>query len=343
MVWQNIYYLWFLLAIPLLIFGIWRFRKRDRKKREKYFKQPLFEKLQQDYWPGGRRIKAICLYIGLAFLVVGLAGPKIGSSVKKVKRQGVNLLVALDLSASMNAEDVKPSRLKKAKYELNRLVDRLHGDRIGLVIFTGNAYLQSPFTLDYSAFKLYLNIANTNQMPNSATNFKAALQTAAKAFKDLAVNHSNSKASKVLLIVSDGGNHNKSYKKALASLKKQHVSIYTLGIGSTSGATIPIFGQSGQLEGYKHDRNGNVVTTKLHPGVLKQIAKQGNGQYYQISSGTQSLNAFVARISKLQKGVFSSKKYADYKNQYQWLAGIGLAFVFLSMIFTNFKRDKASG
>ncbi|HYW34522.1 MAG TPA: VWA domain-containing protein [Balneolaceae bacterium] len=340
MKWQNPLYLWFLVAIPLLIAGIWWYQKRLHADRQKYFEEPLFKNLWQDFWEWGSRLKMISLYIGLAFLVVALAGPKIGTRVKHIKRKGVNLMVALDLSASMNARDVKPSRLKKAKYEIKRMIHRLHGDRIGLVVFTGAAYLQSPMTLDYSAFRLYLNIAKTNQMPNSGTNFSAAMETAAKAFKDLSESNKNQKASKVLLIISDGGNHGQSYSDALSALKKQHVSVYTLGIGTDAGSTIPIYSKSGKFEGYKHDDKGNVVTTKLHSGVLKNIAQKGNGKYYEIQSGGEGINAFLARLSKLQKGVFASKKMADYKNQYQWLAGIGLGFLLISMLLTEYKGDR---
>jgi Ca-activated chloride channel family protein len=274
-------------------------------------------------------------------LIVGLAGPKVGTQVKQVKRKGVDLLIALDLSGSMNAEDVKPSRLKKAKHEITRLVHRIKGHRIGLIVFTGSAYLQSPMTLDYSAFQLFLNIAKTSQMPNSATNFKAAMETASKSFKDLSSgdNENSSKASKVLLIISDGGNHGQPYSKELAALRKQGVSIYTIGIGTTAGGTIPVYDQSGTLTGHKRDKEGDIVNTKLHPKVLQNIARKGDGKYYSIQSGQGGIDAFLARLDKLQEGVFSSKKYAEYKNQYQWLAGIGLAFLAISLVVPVYKSS----
>lgn len=341
MTWQDPYYLWLLIVIPLLIAGVWWYRRRSRKQREGYFKQRLFEKLWHNFWPLGSRLKRACLYAGLALLIVGLAGPKVGTQVKQVKRKGVDLLIALDLSASMNAEDVKPSRLKKAKHEINRLVNRINGHRIGLIVFTGSAYLQSPMTLDYSAFRLFLNIAKTNQMPNSATNFKAAMQMASKSFKDLSSggDKDSNKASKVLLIISDGGNHGEPYSKALKKLDKQGILVYTIGIGTTAGGTIPVYNQSGNLTGYKRNKEGNIVTTKLHPKVLENIAQKGNGKYYAIQSGQGGIDAFLARLDKLQEGVFSSKKYAEYKNQYQWLAGIGLAFLAISLVVPVYKSS----
>jgi Ca-activated chloride channel family protein len=337
MTWQNLHYLWFLVAIPLLIAGIWWYKKRWQKKRSFYFDQSFFAKLRQNYWPLGSRLKVISLYIGLAFLVIALAGPKISTEVKNIKRKGVNLVVALDLSGSMNAADIKPSRLQKAKYELDRLIDRLKGSRIGLIVFTGDAYMQSPMTLDYSSIKLYLNNDQTDLMPNAATNFRAAIKAASRAFKNKSSDNKGEKASNVLLIVSDGGNHGQSYSKALSALKKQNVAIYTLGIGTKKGGPIPIYGRLGKVKGYKHDQKGDVVVTKLHSKVLRNIAKQGNGQYYQIASGQQGINAFLKQLGKLQKGVFASKKYADYKNQYQWLAGIGLAFLAISLVLSDYR------
>jgi Ca-activated chloride channel family protein len=339
MIWQNFHYLWFLIAIPLLIVGIWWYRRRWRKRRASYFGPSFFAKLRQNYWPLGNRLKAISLYIGLAFLIVALAGPKISTEVKNIKRKGVNLVVALDLSGSMNSQDIQPSRLQKAKYELDRLIGRLKGSRIGLIVFTGDAYMQSPMTLDYSSIKLYLNDDQTDLMPNAATNFRAALEAASRTFKNKSGDHKGEKVSNVLLIVSDGGNHEQAYSKALAALKKQNVIIYTLGIGTKKGGPIPIRGPQGKVKGYKHDRKGSVVVTKLHPKVLRKIAKQGGGQYYQIASGNQSINAFLKQLGKLQKGVFASKKYADYKNRYQWLAGIGLAFLAISLLLSDYKRS----
>lgn len=338
MIWQSPFYLLLLLLIPLLWAGVWWYRKRLKKQRESYFDDSLFRRLQRGFWSLGNRIKSIALYAGLAFLIVGLAGPKVGTEVKEVSRQGVDLLIALDLSASMNAEDVKPSRLEKAKYEISRLVERLNGDRVGLVVFTGDAYLQAPLTLDYSALKLFLNIAETNQMPNSATDFSAAMQTAVKAFDSSnEETENNSRASKVLLIISDGENHGESYESALTALTEENISVYTLGIGSRAGSTIPVYDSAGNLIRYKQNAKGQVVTSKLEADVLQNIAEQGNGRYYEIQGGNDGIDAFLARIDELQQGEFSSQEYADFKNQYQWLAAIGLAFLVISLVVPGYK------
>lgn len=337
MIWQNGAYLWFLMLIPLLIAASWWYNNKLSRKLVSLFGNDLLEHLRTGFWPIGKRIKNIAVYIGITFLIVGAAGPKLGSEVREVKRQGVDLLIALDLSASMNAEDVRPSRLEKAKYEISRLVERLDGDRVGLVVFTGEAYLQAPMTLDYSALRLFLNVSETKQMPSSATNFSSAMETASEAFSSI-TKDKNDNAAKVMLIISDGENHGQSYSSALDGLGEQNVSVYTLGIGTRSGGAIPTYDENGSVVGYKRDKAGKVVTSKLKPEVLRSIADDGNGKYYEIRSGGSGIDAFLGRLDELQQGEFASQEYADYKNQFQWLVGIGLIFVVTGMIFPEFKR-----
>ena len=292
----------------------------------------------------GDKLRMSCLYTGLFFMVIAIAGPKVGTEVREVKRQGVDLLIALDLSASMNAEDVRPSRLEKAKYEISRLVDRLQGDRVGLIIFTGAAYLQAPMTLDYSALRLFLNIASTSQMPTTSTDFSSAMETALKAFESVDEEEQNSTASdaaRVMLIISDGENHENPYDQALEALISNNISVYTLGIGTRTGGTIPLYSdRSGELIGYKRDSEGKVVTTHLQPDVLRSIAEEGNGSYYEINRGSDGIDAFLGRIDELQQGEFASQEYADFKNQYQWMALAGLLFLLGYLILPNYKKKE---
>jgi len=336
MIWQDSIYLWFLLVVPLLVAASWWYNKQLDEKRRSYFGKELFERLRSGFWSLGQRIKMISLYTGIALLIIAAAGPKIGTEVREVKRQGVDLLIGLDLSASMNAEDVKPSRLEKAKYEISRLIDRLKGDRVGLVVFTGEAYLQAPMTLDYSALRLFLNIAETDQMPSSTTDFSAAMETADEAF-DSIDDGEKDEAAKVLMIISDGENHGDSYDEALAKLREQNISVYTLGIGTESGGAIPLYDDSGSLIGYKRNKQGKVVTSRLESQVLRSIAEEGGGKYYEIRSGGSGIDGFLGRLDELQQGEFASQEYADFKNQYQWLAGIGLLFMLLGMVFPQYK------
>ncbi len=341
MIWQTSAYLWFLLLIPVLII-LFRWKSKSlNAQREKLFNSELFKTLRKGFWKVGDVLKVTFSVLGLVFVIIALAGPKIGTEVREVKRQGVDMLIALDLSASMNAEDVKPSRLIKAKFEINRLIERLKGDRVGLIVFTGEAYLQSPMTLDYSALKLFLDIADTDQMPSSATDFKSAMQTALTAFESLDENENASEAAKVLLIISDGEDHGQSYSEALKALTDKNIYVYTLGIGTEQGTTIPLYEKNtGTLIGYKRDNTGKVVTTALQSNVLREISSKANGTYYSIERGNDGIDAFLARVDELEKGEFSSQEYADYKNQYQWMGGLALlCFAFAFLVPTYRKKN----
>lgn len=341
MIWEYAYFLWLLLLIPATVGLLWWRSRKVRAQRKKYFDTELFSSLRSGFWPVGGRLKNIAMLSGLFFLMVSLAGPKIGTEVREIKRQGIDMLVVLDLSGSMNAEDVRPSRLRKAKFEINRLIERLQGDRVGLIVFTGEAYLQSPMTLDYSALRLFLGIADTKQMPSSATDFKSALETADQAFESLDENDAASEAAKVLLIISDGEDHGQSYQKALDKLVSEGISIYTLGVGTDEGTTIPLYEEgSDKLVGYKRDNQGKIVTTKLQRKTLQSIANAGNGAYYSIERGADGIDSFLARLDELEKGEFASQEYADYKNQYQWMGALALLFIVISVLIPSYSSKK---
>ncbi len=345
MVWEHPIYLYGLIAIPMLLFGVWLRTLTLSRRAGKFFDPLQKERLQLGFKQSRARFKQSLFLIAITFLIISLAGPKIGTEVREVKQRGVDMLIALDVSASMNAEDVRPSRLEKAKFEINRLIERLDGDRVGLIIFTGEAFLQSPMTLDYSALRLFLEIVSTDQMPSSATDFASALEVAEQAFNSLdseeQKNQSAITAARVLLIISDGEDHEQKYNDVLNTLTDAQVYIYTLGIGTTAGTTIPLYEQgTGEYMGYKRDRQGKVVTTALQREVLQQMAAQGGGSYYQIDRGNSGIDAFLARVEELEQGEFSSQEYADFKDQYQWPAAFGLILLLLSWLLPAYSATK---
>ena len=346
MVWEHPLYLYALLLIPLLITAGWFRARQLRTKLQGYFSDQQKEQLTLGFKVSRSSLKQMFFLLGTTLVIIALAGPKIGTEVREVKQRGVDMLIALDVSASMNAEDVRPSRLEKAKFEINRLIERLDGDRVGLIVFTGEAFLQSPMTLDYSALRLFLDIVSTDQMPSSATDFAAALDIASQAFSTLdsentEQNNPASSAARVLLIISDGEDHEQEFSDPLKKLASERVSIYTLGIGTTAGTTIPIYEQgNGTLVGYKRDRQGRVVTTALQRETLQQIAAEGGGSYYQIDRGNSGIDAFLARVSELEQGEFSSQEYADFKDQYQWLASLGLFFFLVGWLIPSYTKLK---
>lgn len=341
MIWQDPAYLWLLLLVPILAAaGVVAFRYR-RRKRQQYISDPIFEGLYKGDWKTARRFRDGFMLLGITLLIVSLSGPKIGTEVREVKRRGIDLMVAMDLSASMNAQDISPSRLEKAKYETLRLVQQLSGDRIGLIVFTGEAFLQSPLTVDYSALRLFLNIADTGQMPSTTTNFDAAFRESITAFTG-GEDEQRTDAARVVLVISDGENFGPDYDGSLKELVGMGVQVYTIGIGTEVGSTIPEYdGNTGRLTGYKRDRTGEVVTTRLESETLQRIADTGNGRYYEVQRGNENFDAFLNRIGELQKGEFASQEYADYKNQYQTLAVIGLGFVALGLVLPRYRKPKA--
>jgi len=332
MIWENSSYLWLLLLLPIVYGAYWWFRQRQIKKRALLFDERLVGQLRLNYWKTGDKIRLAAMMTAAFFFIIALAGPKIGTEVREVQRTGLNLVVALDLSRSMNAEDVRPSRLDKAKFEINRLVNRLRGDRVGLIVFTDEAFVQTPLTTDYSAMRLFLDIANTDQMPTSGTNFTSPMQKALEAFESV---EELDGAANVLLFVADGEHHGASYDGALRALVQKGVSIFTVGIGTVEGGPIPIYNSQGQLTGYHRDNQGNTVTTRLDGQTMQEIAAAGGGEFYEIRSGSDNIEPFFARLDELERGEFSSQEYADYQNQYQVLLLLGMVLFITGLFFPD--------
>jgi Ca-activated chloride channel homolog len=339
MIWENSNYLWLLFLIPLIAGCYWWFKTIQVRKRRTQFDDRLVEQLRRNYWKTGDKVRLISIMIAAMFFIIALAGPKIGTEVREVQRSGLNLMVALDLSRSMNVQDVRPSRLAKAKFEVNRLVNRLRGDRIGLLVFTDEAFNQAPLTTDYSAMRLFLDIANTEQMPNSGTNFTAALNRAAEAFESM---ERHQGAANVLLLVADGEHHGPPFTDSLKRLTDAGIVVFTVGIGTREGGLIPITDDAGRVLSYHRDREGNTVTSALDPGTLQEIAADGGGQYFEISTGSDTIEPFFARLDELERGEFSSQEYADYENRYQLLLLAGMGFFILALFFPDSIQKKES-
>lgn len=336
MIWEDSYYLWFLLLVPLLFGGYWWYKRQQGQRRSEYFDDRLVRQLRKNFWETGDKIRLISFMIAALFFMVALAGPKIGTEVREVQRKGVNMMVALDLSTSMNAEDVRPSRLGKAKFEINRLINRLQGDRIGLLVFTDQAFLQVPFTTDYSALRLFIDIVNSEQMPSGGTNFSAAMRTALESFNSLEEQEQGN-AANVLLFVGDGENHGPGYESELQNLVENNVVTFSVGIGTPGGSPIPIYNENGTLVAYERDSEGNTVNTRLQSQNMQEIANAGGGEYYEIRSGSDNIEPFFSKLDELERGEFSSQEFADYKNQYQVLLVIGIFFLLITLFFPETK------
>jgi Ca-activated chloride channel homolog len=336
MTWETPVYLWFLLIPAFLAVGSFWYRQGLLRRRRRFFTDEVFAKLYSPEIRGFRRFKSVMMYTGTVLLIIALAGPKIGVEIREVERRGVDIMVVLDVSRSMLAEDVRPNRLDKAKFEILRIVDRLRGDRIGLIAFTGEAIQLSPLTTDYSAFRLYLSIADPASMPSGTTDFAEAMRAAINAFDAAGTDGQN--AARVMLLLSDGEDHGADFTPFKEQLAERGIYIHTVGIGTRAGATIPVYDPgTGRLLDYVRDAAAQVVTTRLEPEILRTIADVGRGAYYEISRSADGMDGFVSRISDLDQRSFSTQEFADYKNQYQWFAAIGLLLVFLGLALPAYR------
>lgn len=337
MIWSDAHFLWLLLLIPIAIALLYYQRSIAKRAVEKQFDPELISRLRSGYSPVKQRWRSVSFFISLTFIIFALAGPKIGTEVREVERRGLNMLIALDLSRSMNAEDISPSRLQKAKFEINRLIDRLQGDRVGLLVFTGEAFVQSPMTRDYAALRLFLDIAETDQMPNSTTNMIAALERAGEVFTS--VREANSEAGErdaadVLLVIADGEHFGEDPVPAVKELSANGVKVFSLGIGTERGGRIPVY-EEGQLKGYFRSDEGETVITRMSSDLLRSIAFEGGGSYFEIRSGNETIDPLLSRLEDLERNQFATQEFTDYKNRYQTLLLLGI----MGLIITLFLKE----
>nr|WP_320021394.1 VWA domain-containing protein [uncultured Draconibacterium sp.] len=326
----NIEYLWGLLIIPLLaMFFAWS-RISRRRALKKFGQQEILGQLMP-YSSGNRPVvKFIILMLALAFFIVGIARPQFGSKLKTEKREGVELMIALDVSNSMMAEDIQPNRLERAKRAISRLIDRLKDDKIGLIVFAGDAYTQLPITSDYNSAKLFLNSVNTQIVPKQGTAIGAAIDLARKSFTP------NGEANKAIVIITDGENHE---DDALASAKAaldEGAIVHTIGMGLPSGSPIPVL-RNGQTD-YLKDRDGNVVVTKLNEQMLEQIAAAGGGIYVRANNAQVGLNALFDEINAMEKQEMETRTYSEYDDQFQYFFAVGLFLLLLEFVILERKN-----
>ena len=327
----NIGYLWGMLIIPLLtLFFIWS--RIARKRALRRFGNDEILKFLMPFASKYRPLfKFSILLLALAFIIAGIAQPQYGSKLKKVKREGIELIIALDVSNSMLAEDIQPNRLDRSKLAISRLVDKLKDDKIGLIVFAGDAYTQLPITSDYNSAKLFLNSVNTQIVPKQGTAIGAAIGLATRSFSP------GSKANKAIIVITDGENHEDDAVSAAKGAVENGIVVHTIGMGLPQGSPIPVL-RNGQKE-YLKDNSGNVVITKLDETMLEQIAVAGNGVYVRANNAQVGLNTLFDEINKLEKTEMESLVYSDYDDQFQYFFAIGLFLIILEFVILE-RRNK---
>ncbi|MGY8953655.1 MAG: VWA domain-containing protein, partial [Flavobacteriales bacterium] len=267
-----------------------------------------------------------------ACLIISLANPQIGSKLQEVKREGVDIIVALDLSNSMLAEDFSPNRLEKSKRSISKLVDRLHADRIGIVVFAGEAYVQLPLTSDYAAAKLFLRSVSTDIMPTQGTAIGEAIGLSAKSFDE------QSKAGKAIIIITDGENHEGDATAAASAAAEKNIKVFTVGMGSSKGVPIPVY-RGGQRVDYRKDRDGNSIVTRLNEDMLKEIAAAGSGKYIRASNAGTGLDIIMDELDNMEKAEYGTKMFSDYEDRFQYPLALGLLLLIIEF-FISEKRNR---
>ncbi len=333
--WLHPQYLWTLAAVPgavgLYLWAAWRRREAFRRLGDRL----LVARLAAAVSSRRRRWKAALVVLGVLLLALALAGPRYGTKLREVKREGIDLVVALDVSLSMQAEDVAPNRLERAKKEIKKLLDELHGDRVGLVVFAGDAFIQCPLTTDYGAVRLFLDVADPSLIPTPGTDFGAALRMALQAF-DAPTAGSGAGRTRALLIVSDGENHVSDLDPILEKARQSNIVMFAAGIGETEGTLIPIY-RGGRRVDYKKDREGRVVTTKLEEDALKALAE--GGAYFRIARTSSSLPKITAALEGLDKTTFGQDEFEEYEEKYQWPLVLALLLLLAERFVSDRRRS----
>ncbi|MBL7967183.1 MAG: VWA domain-containing protein [Prolixibacteraceae bacterium] len=326
----NPEYLYALLVIPALIAFFWYYRIQRKKALALFGQKDILAVLMPNVSASRPILKFTVLMLALASIIVGIARPQFGSKLKTEKRKGIELIIALDVSNSMMAEDIQPNRLERSKRAIAQLVDKLSDDKIGLIVFAGDAYVQLPITADYVSAKLFLNSINTNIVPTQGTAIGAAIELGMKSFNP------QFEGSKAMIIITDGENHEDDAVGAATEAAKQGISIYTIGMGLPQGGPIPDF--SNGMKTYRKDREGNTIVTKLDEPMLQKIAEAGKGAYIRANNAQVGLNNLFNEVNKMEKAELETQIYADYADQFQYFIGLGLFLILLDFMILERKN-----
>ncbi len=324
--------LWVYLLVPVLGLFFWYTLKLKRRAIERFGESDLMHRLSLTVSRKSRRWKMVLAIVAVALLVTALARPQFGTRVETVRREGQDIVVALDMSASMLAEDIAPNRLDKAKHAVGTLIGGLEGDRIGLVAFAGVAFVQSPLTVDYGAATLFLNAMSPDMMPVQGTNLAEALRVSIEAFEAGEQQH------RILIVITDGEDHEGEIEAAVEAAIDAGIRIYTVGVGSPDGVPIPEFDNQGRRSGYKRDENGEVVTTRLDEATLEAIARETGGRYLRATPSENELDRLAAEIAEMAGREFEARQVTQYEEQYQIFLGFALALLLVEALLPDRRR-----
>ena len=327
-VFANDFYLWFLLLVPLIpvVYGVVRFFRR--RSLRKLGDEALVSDLMPSYSPVKGWIRIILFAVALFFFIIGLARPQVGAKLSERKTKGSEIMICLDVSNSMLAQDYSPNRLERAKLAISRMTDKLQEDRIGLIVFAGSSFVQLPITADYISAKMFLSSVDTKSVPVQGTAIGDAILTAAKSFS------LQSEKSRAIVVITDGENHEDDPVDAAKQAAELGIRVYTIGIGSQHGQPIPMDGE------LMKDKDGNIVVTRLDEEILKQVAKAGNGAYVHAGNDEFGLNPIIEDLRRLEDEEFNSVVFEEYDEQYMYFFAIALVLFVIEMLIGERRARK---
>lgn len=342
---EHIKILWLLAVIPLMVI-VFILRQRHKKKLlAKFAQNSMLGRLQPDASWRRPIAKLTLLCTGIGLLIVALANPQIGNKIAEGEQRGIDMAVCMDVSNSMLAQDMKPSRMEKSKQTVRNLMSQLGGDRVSLVVFAGRAYIEMPLTNDYGATKMFLDQIGTDLISEQGTAIGDAIE---KGMATLGFGESDDDGqpqwepnkSRAIVILSDGENHEDDAVEAAKEAADQGIMVCTIGIGSTQGGQIPILGRNGKVTDWRRDSEGNVITTHLNEDMLRDIAKAGNGIYVHCANGNAAVEELVKQLSKLDSQKFGAAQFSSFESQYQYPLVAGLLLLILEVFIFERKNPK---
>jgi Ca-activated chloride channel family protein len=323
---QSFYLLFSIIPVLVLIYSFSSYSKK--KKLNKFASKLVFSKITSGISKYKSFSKFLLVIIAISSLILAIMNPQIGSKLEEVKREGIEIMIAIDVSNSMLAEDIKPNRLESAKQAINNLINKLYNDKIGIILFAGDSFLQLPLTTDYSAAKLLLSTVSTELIPTQGTAIGSAIQLAMDSFTE------ESKTGKALIIITDGENHEDDALTIAKEANEKGITITTIGMGTEEGAPIPLF-RNGQRYDFIKDREGNTVVTKLDAAMLSQIASSANGGFLRASNAGVDLKEIIDEMQDLEKETFESKVFTDYEDRFQIFLAICLFLLVIEFFISN--------
>jgi Ca-activated chloride channel family protein len=322
-------YINLLWILPLLLVVHFIYQRWKRRKIKALGDTKIVGLMMPARAPWRSHIKFFLNIFAIASLIIAIANPQIGSQLEKVKRQGIDIMIALDVSNSMMAQDIKPNRLERAKQSISRLIDDMENDRIGLIVFAGKAYTQLPITTDYTAAKLMLSTVSTNLVPVQGTSIGEAIEQSISSFN-------TEKSGKAIIIITDGENHDENAMEMVDEAAEKGIRIFTIGLGLPKGAPIPEM-REGAIAGFKKDRLGSTIITRLDETMLQQIAEAGKGIYVRANNSQIGLNKIFDEIKRLEQNTYDVTSYSDYEDRFQYFIGITMVLIFINFIINERK------